>query len=141
MSNIRCVVIYLAVDCGPRLNHFPVTNDINLMLNNVSNRCGVAYCCILIVIIIIDNSFIDWSKFKLFKFAYESMNEFHYGVTTEDVLIQCWMLDGSFLLLASFHCRASQYLLEELELQKKIRENFTSRDVLLVESVRLCFHI
>ena len=31
MSNIRCVVIYLAVDCGPRLNHFPVTNDINLM--------------------------------------------------------------------------------------------------------------
>ena len=45
--------------CGARLNHFPVTNDINLMLNNVSNRCGVAYCCILIVIIIIDNSFID----------------------------------------------------------------------------------
>ena len=58
---------------------FPVTNGFSLMLNIVSNRCGVAYCYILIVIIIIDNSLIDpQTNSNSFQFAYESHNEFHY---------------------------------------------------------------
>ena len=94
------------------LNQLPVTNDISLMLNNVCNRCGVAYCYILIVIIIIDNSFIDLIKFNLFnlhlsEYFYYKINEhkwlilemnMHYSLTLSIKMSILLMIDLKMIL-------------------------------------------